>query len=417
MTTTEAILLRQMNVAGTPFEELAVAEQVELIGTLAPEAQKLAIRVLDPDDAADLLQSVDAALREKLLAMLDASARAEVTALLAYAEDVAGGLMNPRFIRVRPHMNAQEAIMYVRRQVAANPATSSYVYVLSAQQKLMGVISMKELLMLNAAGDISQIMRKELVTVRENCAQDEVANVFAKNHLVAIPVLDAQGQMKGVVTADDMVNVVRSEATEDIQKMGGSEALNMPYLTARLGTMIKKRAGWLVMLFIGEMLTASAMSHYENEIAKAVVLALFVPLIISSGGNAGSQASTLVIRAMALGELRLRDWFKVMRRELVTGLALGLILAAIGFVRIIAWQQIFGVYGAHYVLVALTVAISLVGVVLWGSIAGSILPFLLRRLGFDPASASTPFVATLVDVTGLVIYFSVASVVLMGRVV
>ncbi len=415
MTTTEAILLRQMN-AGTPFEELTAREQVDMIGTLSTDAQRLAVRVLDPDDAADLLQSVDFAQRQKLLALLDASARAEVTALLAYAEDVAGGLMNPRFIRVRPHMNVQEAIMYVRKQVTTNPATSSYVYVLSNEQKLMGVISMKELLMLNAPGEISQFMRKDLVTLRENCGQDEVGNVFTKNHLIAIPVLDVAGRMKGVVTADDVVNVVQHEATEDMQKMGGSEALNMPYLTARLSTMIKKRAGWLVTLFIGEMLTASAMSHYENEIAKAVVLALFVPLIISSGGNAGSQASTLVIRAMALGELKLRDWWMVMRREIATGLSLGIILGAIGFVRIILWQQLFGIYGVHYALVALTVAISLVGVVLWGSIAGGVLPFVLRRLGFDPASASTPFVATLVDVTGLVIYFSVASVVLMGTV-
>jgi magnesium transporter len=416
MTTTEAFLLRPVLAAGTPFEELPVREQVDLIGKLSSDAQRLAIRVLDPDDAADLLQSVDAALRDKLLALLDASARAEVTALLAYAEDVAGGLMNPRFIRVRPYMNASEAILYVRKQVAANPATSSYVYVLNNQQTLMGVISMKELLMLDGARRISDVMRGDVVTLPENCEKDEVANVFAKNKLVAIPVVDAEKRMVGVVTADDVVNVVRSDATEDMQKMGGSEALDTPYLTAKLPTMIRKRGGWLVMLFIGELLTASAMSHFEDQIAKAVVLALFVPLIISSGGNAGSQASTLVIRAMALGEVKLRDWFKVMRRELVTGLCLGLILGALGLFRVVLWEQMFHVYGAHYMLIGLTVAVSLVGVVLWGTVTGSVLPFLLRRLGFDPASASTPFVATLVDVTGLVIYFSVASAVLMGTV-
>jgi magnesium transporter len=416
MTTTEAFLLRPVLAAGTPFEELPVREQVDLIGKLSSDAQRLAIRVLDPDDAADLLQSVDAALRDKLLALLDASARAEVTALLAYAEDVAGGLMNPRFIRVRPYMNASEAILYVRKQVAANPATSSYVYVLNNQQTLMGVISMKELLMLDGARRISDVMRGDVVTLPEKCEKDEVANVFAKNKLVAIPVVDAEKRMVGVVTADDVVNVVRSDATEDMQKMGGSEALDTPYLTAKLPTMIRKRGGWLVMLFIGELLTASAMSHFEDQIAKAVVLALFVPLIISSGGNAGSQASTLVIRAMALGEVKLRDWFKVMRRELVTGLCLGLILGALGLFRVVLWEKMFHVYGAHYMLIGLTVAVSLVGVVLWGTVTGSVLPFLLRRLGFDPASASTPFVATLVDVTGLVIYFSVASAVLMGTV-
>jgi magnesium transporter len=415
MTTAENNLFRHSNAAGTAFEELPVREQADLIGTFSPDAQRLAMRVLDPDDAADLLQSLDHAQRGKLLALLDFSARAEVTALLAYAEDVAGGLMNPRYIRVRPHMTAQEAIMYVRKQVTANPATSSYVYVLNSQQKLMGVISMKELLMVEGSREIQQIMRSKLVTLPENCAQDEVANIFATNHLIAIPVLDGNGCMKGVVTADDVVNVVRSEATEDMQKMGGSEALDMPYLTTKLPTMIRKRGGWLVMLFIGELLTASAMAHFQDEIAKAVILALFVPLIISSGGNAGSQASTLVIRAMALGEVKLRDWFRVMKRELVTGLSLGLILGILGFVRVVAWEQMFHIYGPHSVLIGLTVAISLVGVVLWGSVTGSVLPFLLRRLGFDPASASTPFVATLVDVTGLVIYFSVASAVLMGK--
>ncbi|MBX9952206.1 MAG: magnesium transporter [Candidatus Obscuribacterales bacterium] len=415
MTTAENSLFQHSNVAGTAFEELSVREQAERIGSFCPDAQRLAMRVLDPDDAADLLQSLDHALRAKLLALLDFSARAEVTALLAYAEDVAGGLMNPRFIRVRPHMTAQEAIMYVRKQVAANPATSSYVYVLNSQQKLMGVISMKELLMVEGKQEIQQIMRSKLVTLPESCAQDEVANIFAKNHLIAIPVLDGNGCMKGVVTADDVVNVVRSEATEDMQKMGGSEALDMPYLTAKLPTMIRKRGGWLIMLFIGELLTASAMAHFQDEIAKAVILALFVPLIISSGGNAGSQASTLVIRAMALGEVKLRDWFRVMKRELVTGLSLGIILGLLGFIRVVAWEQMFHIYGPHSVLIGLTVAISLVGVVLWGSVTGSVLPFLLRRLGFDPASASTPFVATLVDVTGLVIYFSVASAVLMGK--
>jgi len=415
MTTTENSLFQHSNVAGTAFEGLSVREQADLIGTFSPDAQRLAMRVLDPDDAADLLQSLDHALRGKLLALLDFSARAEVTALLAYAEDVAGGLMNPRYIRVRPHMTAQEAIMYVRKQVVANPATSSYVYVLNTQQKLMGVISMKELLMVEGDREINGIMRAQLVTLPENCAQDEVANIFANHHLIAIPVVDGNGCMKGVVTADDVVNVVRSEATSDMQKMGGSEALDMPYLTAKLPTMIRKRGGWLVMLFIGELLTASAMAHFEDQIAKAVVLALFVPLIISSGGNAGSQASTLVIRAMALGEVKLRDWFRVMKRELVTGLSLGLILGTLGFVRVVAWEQMFHIYGVHYLLIGLTVAVSLVGVVLWGSVTGSVLPFLLRRLGFDPASASTPFVATLVDVTGLVIYFSVASAVLMGK--
>jgi magnesium transporter len=257
-------------------------------------------------------------------------------------------------------------------------------------------------------------MQRELVTVGEEMDQEAVGRLFATHHLLSLPVVDAEGRMKGVVTADDIVDVVSEEATEDIQKIGGSEALDTPYLATGFARMTRKRGGWLAALFLGEMLTATAMAHFEDEIARAVVLALFVPLIISSGGNSGSQASTLVIRAMALGELRLRDWWRVIRRELVSGLALGGILASIGLLRILLWQAVFHLYGEHYVLIALTVAFSLVGVVTFGTLAGSMLPFLLRRLGFDPASASAPFVATLVDVTGLVIYFTVASVVLRG---
>ena len=231
---------------------------------------------------------------------------------------------------------------------------------------------------------------------------------------MAIPVVDNLGRMKGIVTVDDIVDVVQEEATEDIQKFGGMEALDAPYLQIAMASMIKKRAGWLAALFLGEMLTATAMAYFEDEIARAVVLALFVPLIISSGGNSGSQASTLVIRAMALGELRLRDWWRVIRREVITGLALGIVLGTIGFLRIIIWQSIKPTYGAHAMLVAMTVFASLIGVVMFGTLSGSLLPFLLKRLKFDPASASAPFVATLVDVTGLVIYFTVASIILHG---
>lgn len=399
------------------FETLPLPDQVQAIRSMTIDRQRASVRVLDPDDAADLLQSLENHERVAMLALLDSTARAEVSALLAYSEDVAGGLMNPRYVRVRPGMNVQEAILYVRRQIAGNPGTSSYIYVLSNDQKLMGVLSMKELFVAAPMRTVSQIMRTEIVSLKENCNQEEVANTFAAHRLIAIPVVDGSGVMKGVVTADDVVQVVRHEATEDMQKMGGSEALDSPYLNLGLGSMIKKRGGWLVMLFLGEMLTASAMARYEDALARAVVLALFVPLIISSGGNAGSQASTLVIRAMALGEVKLKDWWKVMRREFATGLALGGILGTVGLLRIVLWEQMFGTYGEHFFLLAITVSLSLVGVVLWGSIVGSLLPFVLRRLRFDPASASTPFVATLVDVTGLIIYFSLASAVLMGRLV
>ncbi|HZR81285.1 MAG TPA: magnesium transporter, partial [Candidatus Binatia bacterium] len=252
-------------------------------------------------------------------------------------------------------------------------------------------------------------------TVSENTDQEAVSRVFARTGLMAIPVVDAERRVKGIVTVDDIVEVVSEEATEDIQKIGGTEALDAPYLEVGLPQMIRKRAGWLAALFIGEMLTATAMSHFENEIARAIVLALFVPLIISSGGNAGSQATTLVIRAMALEEVRLRDWWRVVGREFVSGLGLGCILGSIGLVRVLVWGSVFHLYGPHYWAIAATVALSLVGVVLWGTLAGSMLPFVLRKLGFDPASASAPFVATLVDVSGIVIYFTVASLILAGK--
>jgi magnesium transporter len=257
-------------------------------------------------------------------------------------------------------------------------------------------------------------MRTDLVTVDEEMDQEAVARVLAEHRLLSLPVVDSAGRMKGVVTVDDIVDVVEEEATEDIQKLAGMEALDEPYLRIGFFRLVRKRAGWLSILFIGESLTATAMGFFETEIARAVVLALFVPLIISSGGNSGSQASTLVIRAMAVGEVALRDWGRVLRRELNAGLVLGSILGAIGIARILLWQQFGHLYGEHYALVAFAVALAVVGVVAWGTIVGSLLPFVFRRLGFDPAVASAPFVATLVDVTGIVIYFSVARVLLAG---
>jgi magnesium transporter len=258
------------------------------------------------------------------------------------------------------------------------------------------------------------VMRTEVVSVPEDMDQEQVANVIAENDLMAVPVLDAEGRIKGIVTVDDIVDVVREEATEDIQKIGGTQALDAPYLEVGVLEMVRKRAIWLTVLFVGQLLTATALAYFEDEIARAVVLALFIPLVISSGGNSGSQASTLVIRAMAMQEVRLRDWARVLRRELASGLLLGVLLGSIGLLRVLLWPGRVSAFGEHFFLVGLTVAVSLVWIVMWGAVAGAMLPFLLRRLGFDPASASAPFVSTLVDVTGLVIYFSVATALLTG---
>ncbi len=396
------------------FLSLSAHDQAELLLGLPPAERRSWIRLLAPDDAADLVQEVPVEEREGLLSLLDEPTRQEVNGLLAYAEDDAGGLMNPRYARLRPDMTVDEAITYLRRHAVERAETLTYAYVLSPDNKLLGVVSYRDLITAKPDQKIEAIMRTNLVTVPEQMDQEELSRLFATHRFMAFPVVDSPGRMKGIVTLDDIVDVVREEATEDIQKIGGTAALDAPYLRVGIGHMIRKRAGWLAVLFLGESLTATAMGYFEAEIARAVVLALFVPLVISSGGNSGSQATTLVIRAMALGEVKLRDWWRVMHREILSGLGLGAILAAIGIGRILIWQSLFHTYGAHHFLIAMTVASSLVGVVLWGSLVGSMLPFALRRFGLDPATASAPFVATLVDVTGLIIYFSMAKVILSG---
>jgi magnesium transporter len=396
------------------FLSLDPREQVDLVLALHAKERRLWVRMLAPDDAADLLQEAPAEERSGLLDLLDDTTRLEVRALLAYAEDEAGGLMNPRFARVRPDMTVGEAIRYLRHQ-AAQLETLYYVYVLDEQQHLVGVLSVRQLFQQADDKLVRDVMDADVITVPETMDQEAIGRLYVEQDFAAIPVTDVAGRMKGIITFDDIADVVREEATEDIQKIGAVQALDEPYLTARLRDLVKKRAGWLSILFLGEMLTATAMGYFEQEIARAVVLALFVPLIISSGGNSGSQATTLVIRAMALGEVKLRDWWRILGREVGAGLALGAVLGTIGLIRILVWQAVAHPYGEHFLMIGLTVSVSLVGVVLWGSVTGSMLPFLLRRAGLDPASASAPFVATLVDVTGLVIYFSVASVLLHGR--
>ena len=395
------------------FLDLPVYDQAELIRAMPMGERRLWLRLLPPDDAADLVQEFQPRERPAILGELDESTRSEVAGLLAYKEDVAGGRMSPRFARLRPDSSVDEAIAYLRKQ-GSLVETIYYAYAVDDEQRLAGVVSLRDLFVADRTKRIRDVMRTQFVSVPENADQEEVAKLFRQHHLLAIPVLDNGRHMKGIVTIDDIVSVIQEEASEDIQKMGGSEVLEGPYLDISFLQMVKKRAGWLAVLFLGEMLTATAMGYFADEIAKAVVLALFLPLIISSGGNSGSQATTLVIRAMALGEVRLRDWFRVVRREICAGLVLGAVLAVIGLTRILVWQKISGAYGTHYPLIAITIACSLVGVVTFGTIAGSMLPFVLRRCGLDPASASAPFVATLVDVTGLIIYFSFAAIILRG---
>jgi magnesium transporter len=396
------------------FLTLARADLASLMLELPKNERRAWMRLLPPDDAADLIQQVPLAEREGLLSLLDDASRHEVTALLAYAQDAAGGLMNPRYARLRPEMTVDEAIGYLRRQARTNMELLSYLYAIDEEQRLLGVVSFRELFAAQPERTVREVMRTDVITVRDDQDQEEVSRILAQHDLIALPVVDFEGRMKGIVTVDDIVDVVQAEATEDIQKLGGMEAMDEPYLEIAFARMFRRRAGWLSALFIGEMLTATAMAYFQDEIARALVLSLFVPLIISSGGNSGSQASTLVVRAMSLGEVRIGDWWRVVRREIGAGFALGSLLGSMGFLRIVVWQGIWPLYGDHFVLIAATVGFSLLGVVMFGTFAGSLLPFVFRRLGFDPASASAPFVATLVDVSGLVIYFSVASLVLSG---
>ncbi len=402
------------------FIALSASDQAALLLHFRSGQRRQWMRLLEPDDAADVIQEAGEEHRDKLLALLDAPTRKEVAALLAYEEDEAGGLMSTRYARLRPNMTADEAISYLRRQARDKLETIYYAYVVAPDQHLLGVVSFRDLFAADPRKVVSDIMETDVVRVTDEMDQETVSRIFAEHDLTVVPVVDMSGKMKGIVTVDDIVDVVQEEATEDAQKFAGMEVLDLPYLVSGRGEMIKKRARWLTILLIGEMLTATALGFFQHELDKAIVLSLFLPLIISSGGNSGSQASTLVIRAMALGEVRLADWLRVFLREIQMGLVLGAILGSVAAVRVIVWGAA-GAYegsaGEHFLLVGLTVAVSLVGCVMWGTLMGAMLPFALRKLGADPASASAPLVATLVDVSGIIIYFTIASVILTGTVI
>lgn len=396
------------------FLGLTAQDQYPLIKECTSLEKRSWIRLLAPDDAADLIQEEDADLREDWLSLLDPQTKREVGVLLAYAEDNAGGIMSSRFLRLRPQMNVDEAISYIRLQAKTQVETIYYAYVLTTDQKLLGVVSFRELFSATPQKKVEEIMHTDIIRVPVDMDQEHIGQIFSKHNLMALPVVDTDEKMIGIVTFDDVAEVIQEEATEDIHKIAGMESLDAPYLQIGFSDMLKKRAGWLVVLLVGEMFTATALGYYEDEMKRAVVLSMFLPLIISSGGNSGSQASTLVIRAMALGEVRLKDWWRVLIREISTGLCLGAILGLISLARIYFWPWREQMYGQHYQYIAYTVGASVIGVVLWGTISGSMLPFILRKFKLDPASASAPAVATIVDVTGLIIYFSVATIILKG---
>ncbi|HWI40053.1 MAG TPA: magnesium transporter [Verrucomicrobiae bacterium] len=400
------------------FEYLPLETQEKLIDVLAQEKRRLVdiLNDMSPDDRTALLEELPGPVAQRLLNLLKPEEREVAVRLLGYPEESIGRLMTPDYVAVRADWTVRQTLEHIRI-FGKDSETLNVIYVIDGHWRLLDDLRIRELLLADPDTQISSIVDGKFVALKATDDQETAVQVFRAYGRVALPVTDSEGILLGIVTIDDVLVVAEEEATEDIQKIGGLEALDEPYLNTPLSELVKKRARWLVILFVGEMLTASAMSFYETEIARAVVLALFIPLIISSGGNSGSQAATLVIRAMAVGEITLADWWNVMQREIISGLVLGTLLGSVGFMRVILWQQFFGAYGQHALLIGLSVGISLIGVVLWGTLSGSMLPFVMKRLGADPATSSTPFVATLVDVTGLVIYFSVAALVLAGKLV
>jgi len=399
--------------AAAVFEYLSQEAKEGLLKTMAQGEVAELLNNMAPDDRTLFLEELPAEVTRELLALLTPAERSVAVSLLGYPEKSVGRLMTPQYLAVREQWTIQQVLDYVRTH-GHDSETLNVIYVVDETGLLIDDVRIREFLLAPVDRRVADLMDRRFVALKATDDQETAVGVFRQYDRSALPVTDTAGMLIGIVTIDDVLDVAEATATREIQRIGGSEALEEPYMQVAFSRMIQKRAGWLTALFLGEMLTATAMGAFEKEISRAVVLALFVPLIISSGGNSGSQASTLVIRALALGEVTLRDWWQVMRRELFAGLSLGVILGSIGFLRITVWSAFSNIYGPHWLLVAITVAVALVGVVLWGTLSGSLLPFLLKRLGFDPAASSAPFVATLVDVTGLVIYFSVALVVLKG---
>ena len=388
--------------------------QHQLLGGIGePRLVKL-LATMAPDDRTTMLARLPPATVQQLLCLLPEAEKDKAVQLLGYPAKSVGRLMSTHYIAVRAEQTVAEVLADVRGH-RHGADTLDMLYVTDAGGQLVDDIRLGEFLLVDHSARVSTLMDHRFIALQVNQSQEDAVRTFRRHARVALPVVNDAGLLLGVVSYDDILDVSAREQTEDIQKLGGSEALEEPYMQISLARMVKKRAGWLVILFLGEMLTATAMGFFEGEIEKAVVLALFVPLIISTGGNAGSQATSLIIRALSLGEVTVGIWWRVMRREILAGLALGIVLGSVGFVRIAVWQLAhFKDYGPHWALIGLTVGLSLIGIVLWGSLAGSMLPLILRKLGFDPATSSAPFVATLVDVTGLIIYFSVAYALLHG---
>lgn len=412
----ESQIIANMSVhrSASVFKILDLSAQKRIIQTLPPDTTASLLNDLPADDRTDFLEELPSNVVRELIKLLDPEERKITLSLLGYPENSIGRLMTPDYVYVYP-WNTIEEVFATIRKYGKDSETINVIYVINDKGELLDDIRIRDFILNPPDKKVSELMDDRFIALHPDDDQEAASEVFKMNNRVAIPVISKSNKLLGIVTIDDILWVASEEFSEDMQKMGGTAALNEPYLEMNIFRLFKKRIVWLVVLFIGEMLTATAMAYFQDEIAKAVVLALFVPLIISSGGNSGSQASTLIIQAMAVGEIRLKDWWRVMRREIISGLLLGAVLAIIGFLRIWIWHSVAPeLYGDHWIAIGITIAITLLGVVLWGTLAGSMLPMILKKLGADPAVSSAPFVATLVDVTGLIIYFSVAFAILKG---
>ena len=402
------------DMAALAFEYLPPHQQSEVVSTLGNEELKNLLNEMAPDDRTRLLEELPAEVTRRVLTTLTPAELKVARELLGYPERSAGRYMTPEFLTVPANSTAVEALDYVRKH-GQGRETLNVLYVVDEKGRLLDDVRLASLVLAKPDTRVADIHDRQLISIPATADREEIITFFEKYDRVALPVTDSQGVLLGIITVDDVLDVAEEEATEDIQRMGGMEALEAPYLDIGIAGMLRKRIGWLTVLFFGQMFTATAMAHYQDAITQAVFLSAFVPLIISSGGNSGSQATSLIIRALAVRDVSLSDWWRVALRESVSGIALGLFLGVLGTLRIVLWPGREDIYGPHFGWVGVAVGLSVVGVVMFGTMCGSMLPFLLRRLGLDPAAASAPFVATLVDVTGVVIYFTVASAILAGR--
>lgn len=410
-----ALFLETLNLnrAVNVFRILDFPTQERIFKKLSAVKVREILNEMPPDDRTSFFGELKGDVVKHLIILLTPEERREALSLLGYPEDSVGRLMTPDYITVKAHWTITRILDHIRRYGSASE-TIDVLYVIDSEGKLIDDIRIKDILLAHPDTQVGDLIDNRIISLNANDPQEEAVTVFRMNNRVALPVVDAQGIMLGIVTIDDILWVANEEYTEDMQRFGGTEALDEPYLDVSIFHLVKKRGGWLIVLFLGQLLTASVIEHFQGQMEKVIYLMALMPLIMSSGGNSGSQASTLVIQAMAMGEVTISDWWRVMKREILSGLFLGLILGLLGFLRIAGMQVFLETYGEYWILVAFVVAISLVGVVLWGSLTGSMLPFVLRKLGADPASSSAPFVSTLVDVTGLIIYFTVATLILRG---